>query len=275
LPKVYAEQKTNWKSAFEPEFNEHLNGLMLKGALTVNHVYLSAFPSLDVLDAFFDQAQEGDLLFSHHPIYMNCGDPRGDFGSGWEALPEDYISQFKDKGLPFYSCHGPMDNNIELGTRSAIIEALEAKVERDFFFDGTGYHGAICRIGSISWAELHSKLKSIFSIPYLDISGKLRDKVEKVALIAGGGDNISFLKEAEEEDVDAYIAGEIFSRLDTNWGEENNPRVIEFEKQTSMMLVGLSHSASEFLTMKTQMSDWFKKNFDVETTLLEQEDWWR
>jgi len=42
-----------------------------------------------------------------------------------------------------------------------------------------------------------------------------------------------------------------------------------------MSLIGVSHAASEFLVMKTQMSRWFAEHFSVKVALLPQQVWWR
>jgi hypothetical protein len=50
--------------------------------------------------------------------------------------------------------------------------------------------------------------------------------------------------------------------------------VKDFSLNTSMSLVGVSHSASEFLIKKTVMKDWFNEQFSLPSTLLPQEKWW-
>jgi hypothetical protein len=42
----------------------------------------------------------------------------------------------------------------------------------------------------------------------------------------------------------------------------------------NMLLVGVSHAASEYLVMKTQMKDYFE-NKGLPTTPIPQKDWWR
>jgi len=37
---------------------------------------------------------------------------------------------------------------------------------------------------------------------------------------------------------------------------------------------GVSHAASEFLVMKTQIPKWFKENFGLCVILLAQNKWW-
>lgn len=43
---------------------------------------------------------------------------------------------------------------------------------------------------------------------------------------------------------------------------------------TSMSLIGVSHSASEYLVHNTLIKEWFENNFNIETVLVLQEKWW-
>ncbi|EEM09237.1 hypothetical protein bmyco0003_41130 [Bacillus pseudomycoides] len=49
---------------------------------------------------------------------------------------------------------------------------------------------------------------------------------------------------------------------------------MDYVKETNMSLIGVSHSASEYLVKKTLMRDWFIENFDVDVVLLPQKKWW-
>jgi hypothetical protein len=50
--------------------------------------------------------------------------------------------------------------------------------------------------------------------------------------------------------------------------------MMEYAAVSTMSLIGVSHSASEYLVKKTLMKDWFERNFAVETILIPQEKWW-
>jgi hypothetical protein len=77
IPAVYEPIGFEWSKWFEPEFCQRFNGLMIKGRETVGTVFLAVFPTVRVLKQFIEQGQPGDLLFMHHPLLMECGDPRG------------------------------------------------------------------------------------------------------------------------------------------------------------------------------------------------------
>jgi len=114
IPMVYEPLQFDWKSSFEKDFTELFNGLMIKGAPTVRNVFLAVFPTDSVLQSFIENSGEGDLLFMHHPLLMECGDPKGDWGKGFVPIEEQYIRKMKEKKLSVYTCHAPLDYHMQL-----------------------------------------------------------------------------------------------------------------------------------------------------------------
>lgn len=277
LPRTYNSIGYDWKNSFEEYFTKHLNGLMIKGAESVNKVYLCSFPSPDVIDIFLETATKGDLLFSHHPIYMECGDPKGTKGRGWLPVEPSKWEEFKQRGLSYYSCHSPLDYHLQVGTRASMLRELNATYIADFFSDGVGPHGAIAAISPTKLKDLLPEIKSTYGVDYLDLDGDLNPNklISKVAVVAGGGDNVEHMKTAEKNEVDLYLTGEFNSRFSTEWAEENQLLIDSFNKKTKMSMIGVSHSACEYLTMKSQLPLFFKGKYNLRTVLLPQSEWWR
>lgn len=92
--------------------------------------------------------------------------------------------------------------------------------------------------------------------------------------MAGCGDHVQAMKEAKEKGAQAYITGEIHCHIDNEYGRKKFQQMMEYAKETSMSLIGVSHSASEYLVMKTQIKNWLENHFDVKCILLPQEQWW-
>ncbi len=275
VPDCYERIGFDWKNFFEPDFVRILNGLMLRGAADVQNIYCCSFPANDVVAQFLERGKPGDMLFTHHALEFNCGDPRGAFGNGWQPLAPQLLYALKERGLSLYSVHGPLDYHRQVGTVVALIAAFGAQFIEDIHFDGVGYHGAICTFQPCYAEELQDKLLEMFHIPYLDLSGKLGRRLEKVAIIAGGADNLDLLHRIEEKGCDGVIAGEIFSRMTTDFGKQNNPKIVDFVDTTSMALIAVSHSASEFLPMETHVRPWLKEQFQVNVECIPQPKWWR
>lgn len=73
----------------------------------------------------------------------------------------------------------------------------------------------------------------------------------------------------------ANITGEIHSLIATDFGRAKFADVEDFERQTGMTLLGVSHAASEFLVMRNEMQAWFKSRVVEPVTPLSKPHWWR
>ena len=221
IPNVYEPINFDWASAFEKDFNELFNGLMLKGASRIEKVFLAVFPTDYVLDRFIQESNEGDLLFMHHPLLMECGDPKGKWGQGFVPIKEKYIKQIKEKGLSVYTCHIPLDCHKKLGTNIAIAKELNAEVLIDDTTNAKNDYVLYCSIENTNTDSLISTLEEIFDIPYVDLEGRKLGSIRKVAIVAGCGDVVGWMKEAEENGVQAYITGEVHCHIDNEYGKKN------------------------------------------------------
>lgn len=146
-----------------------------------------------------------------------------------------------------------MDIHPTIGTNAAIVEALEARETEPFFRDRAGAYGRIAEIEQTDTDTLIARLREIFAIPYVDFEGKKRYDITRIAIVAGCGDVVSAMKEAEEKGAQAYVTGEIHCRVDNDYGRRRFREMMDYVPAASMSLIGVSHAASEFLVMKTQM----------------------
>jgi putative NIF3 family GTP cyclohydrolase 1 type 2 len=205
----------------------------------------------------------------YHPIVMECGDPKGDWGKGFTPIEERYIEQIKEKKLSIYTCHIPMDCHDELGPHIAMARALDAKM-----IETIEDYIVICKINKMNTQEFISIVIDIFNIPYVDFEGVMKNTIETIAIVAGCGDVVDWMKAAEEKGVQAYLTGEIHCHIDNEYGKKKYAEMKKYATETTMSLIGVSHAASEFLVHKTLMNDWFKQNFNVNTVIIPQEKWW-
>ena len=103
VPRVYNNVDFDYSSILEPEFNHKYNGLMLRSSSYVNHVYLAAFPTKEIVDEILKTAKGDSLLFIHHPLHINNG-PEGVI-----PLSPKQVQALKTEGVSVYSCHAPLD----------------------------------------------------------------------------------------------------------------------------------------------------------------------
>ncbi|MBY6036792.1 Nif3-like dinuclear metal center hexameric protein [Fictibacillus nanhaiensis] len=274
IPMVYDPIGFSWREEFEQEFTQLFNGLMLKGQEEVGRIFLAVFPTVEVLTRFISESEPGDLLFMHHPLVMECGDPRGEWGKGFVPIPSAYIRQMKEKGLSVFTLHVPLDYSRTISTSDAMAEAFGARVITEFFKDDKGACGVICEVPATSTEALITKSKEIFQIPYADVEGPSQTSITKIAIAAGCGDKVDVMKEAEELGAQAYVTGEVHCHIDTEYGKKKYDEMREYIETTTMSLIGVSHSASEYLVHASQLKPWFEEQFHIPVTLIPQEKWW-
>ncbi|OFX27176.1 MAG: hypothetical protein A2Z07_01985 [Armatimonadetes bacterium RBG_16_67_12] len=275
IPQVYEAAGVDWQGIFEPEFVRRFNGLMLKGGESVGTVFCSVFPAPEVLDAFIERAAPGDMLFLHHPLDIECGDPLGPLGRGFLPIAPEHLDTMRAKGLSFYACHAPMDTHPEVGTAAAIARAIGARIEEGFWPDGDGHAGLICAIEPMTTHDLIALAKHLFDVTFVDFAGRMRNQISKVAIVAGAGYKVAEMRGVEAKGAQAYLTGEILDRIDNDDGRRLFREVEDFARGTTMSLIGVSHAASEYLVMKTQMIRWLKETFAVDVELIPLNRWWR
>lgn len=275
LPMVYDAADIDWRSRFEPTFAERFNGLMLRGAEEVGTVFCGVLPTPRVLAEFIDAARPGDLFFTHHPIDLEMGDPRGRAGWGLLPIEQNLLDEMIDKGLSFYACHAPMDTNREVGTTLAIERALGATFQEPFHAYANGHAGSICTVEPTSTVELIERAKGIFDIPYVDFVGPTHERITRLAVMAGAADSVETIREAEALGAQALLTGEVRCHRGDDYGRAKFERVMAYLPQTSMSLIGVSHAASEHLVMERLVIPWLRNHGRVEAQSIRMHRWWR
>lgn len=274
VPRIYADAGYDYEKKFETGFCAKYNGLMLRAGDTVEKIFCSAFAAPEVLQRILDSNAKDVMLFLHHPLDLEV------CGVGFLPIPADIISAFGERRISIYSCHAPLDCHDKIGTNAAIVQALGVKLEKSFVRYGTGYAG---RIGSIEVQRtdfLLQRIREIFGVSRIEVGGCLTPEVRRIAIVAGGGDEIGHLRQAQENSCDMYLTGEWYPRY-TPQDEDVRlsvgrlkEEIASFTQNLKMVLVGVSHAASEFLVMKTQMKEYFESR-GLPVEVVPQENWWR
>ncbi len=275
IPMVYDPIGFAWRNFFEPTFTERFNGLMIRGTAQVGKVWCVSFPADEVLARILAQARSGDVVFSHHPINMECGDPRGDRGRGFVPLDPATLRRLQDRGLSFYSCHIPLDTHREIGTSEVIVRLIGGMVVDQFLPVGLGYAGRLCEIAPRSLDDIVEACTVALGLPYVDLAGKTnRARIESVAVVAGGAGDVTFYTEADRLGADCLIAGEITSKIDNELGCERQTEIDAYLATTKMAAIGLSHAGSEFLVMR-DVASLVEREFGIPAEAVPESRWWR
>jgi putative NIF3 family GTP cyclohydrolase 1 type 2 len=274
VPRVYQAMDYDYPQTLEPDFCVRFNGLMLRAAETVEEVYCAAFPSPEVIGRVLDSARGSALLFLHHPVDMEVA------GTGFLPIPPRILEQLKAEGISVYSCHAPMDCHDEIGTNASIVRAFQVQVEQSFAEYGGGFAGRVGAIAPSSVDELIATGQEVFGVERVEVGGAELAQITRVAIVAGGGDDVELMEEAEALGAEAYLTGEWYTRTtpleesERHWAETNRAACLEYAESSNMAMLGFSHAATEFLVMRSQMGDWFRGR-GLHVACLEQSDWWR
>jgi len=275
IPMAYDRVGTNWRERFEPEFCRRFNGLMLRGQESVGRVFLAVFPAEDVLQNVLEEARPGDLIFTHHPLDMRCGDPRGEWGDGFRPISAEQLDALRDLSISFYSCHAPMDVHRCIGTTASLVQALDGRPVGSFMPYGGGFAGVICDIEPVSTDALADRYQALLGVPYLHRAGPRHERISRIAVVPGCGDHIPSMREAANMGAQAYVTGEVHCHIDNDYGRFRMAEMKEYLDETPMSMLGGSHAASEFLVMRRQMAPWFERECGLESVLISQNPWWR
>ena len=219
-------------------FKKTRMGLVLDHTKEIQKVYTAVFPSERVLDNIIATGERNILLFTHHPMVW---DPTI-VGYPFTNIPSKYLKLLKEREISFYAIHVPLDRNGPYSTTASLARALEVETEREFF----EYFGAM--VGIIGKTEC----KTLF-----ELSGKIKDLVghevkiwsygdpkisnQKVALIAGGGNDPDIAKEIVEAGVNTYITG--VTKKNPDW--EPSLKFHEMCEEHRINVIAATHYSTE------------------------------
>jgi putative NIF3 family GTP cyclohydrolase 1 type 2 len=274
LPRVYQALDHDYTLILEPDFCLRFNGLMLRAAETVEQVYCAAFPGPEIVGQVLERRKGSTLLFLHHPVDMEVA------GAGFLPIPPQALEQLKANRISVYSCHAPLDCRDEIGTNASIVQAFQVEVEQSFAQFGHGFAGRIGTIPPARLDELIATGKQVFGVERVEVGGAEPGSITRVAIVAGSGDDVELMEEAERLGAQAYLSGEWYTRAmpadasERSWAEANRAACQTYAQSTKMALLGFSHAATEFLVMRGQMAAYFRHR-DLPIECLEPSDWWR
>ena len=274
VPKVYEALDYDYTQILEPDFCARFNGLMLRGGETVDQVFCAAFPCPEVVEEVLGKTKGKALLFLHHPVDMEVS------GVGFLPISPEMLERMKAQGISVYACHAPMDCHDEIGTNASMVQAFQIAIEEQFARYGHGYAGRVGTIQPTSLHDLIEKGKRVFGVERVETGGGRPTTVTRVAIVAGGGDEAALMEEAERLGAQAYITGEWYTRTEPleeeerRWAEANRAECRAYAASSGMAMLGFSHAATEYLVMKRQMADYFRRQ-GLEVECLPQADWWR
>ncbi len=252
------------------------NGLMLDNTDTLDRVYLIVFPGQSVLDTIIarevERGAQGALIFSHHMADYQ------ESGPGFTYITEPQLEELREHCISYYQCHAPLDCHPEISTSSALANALKVREQQRFAPYMGGLAGVWGKIGPVGFHEFSQKVAAVTELPSLRY-GAIRHNgrpLQQVGIIAGGGGQPEFIREAIDLGCDTFVTGEWWLFGPGESRAEQRVKMHDFLVTADVNLIGTSHYASESVVMRDMLPDWLRESVpSVEPVFIPQEDPWR
>jgi len=238
-------------------FKRRSMGLICDFTEEIKEVYTAVFPSKLVMQKILDFNVKNAMLFVHHPMIWDIRKAPKVF----QNMDKKQLQEFKKRKISVYNLHVPLDNYGEYSTSGNLAKKLNLEIIKSF----VPYFGSLC--GVIA----KSKEKTIFEIKdkfekilghkaVLYNYGDKSIKNNKVAIIAGGGNDLEMLKEIMKEGINLFITG-------ISVKNDHSKKAHEFAEKNKINVLGGTHYSTEKFAC-INICNYFK-NFGLNASFIE------
>ena len=228
-------------------FKERSMGLVCDFADEINKVYTAVFPTEEIMQKVIDDGITDAMLFLHHPSIWDIRRTKSFY-----QMNKALLEKFKQNRISIYNLHVPLDNFSEYSTSKTLADALDIEIEKPFKEYCGSLSGVIGKTKCKTVEELHSKFSKVLGHDTeLYLYGDNHIENEKVAIVAGGGNNKDTVYEMLENNVNVLITG-----ISVN--NESYSEVHELEQKNCINVLGGTHYSTEKFACQ-RMCDYFEK----------------
>ncbi|MFA0355911.1 Nif3-like dinuclear metal center hexameric protein [Vibrio breoganii] len=179
------------------------NGLQVEGSKTINKVVTGVTASQALIDKAIELG--ADAILVHHGYFWK-GEPEPIVG-----MKGRRIRSLIKNDINLYGYHLPLDIHPQLGNNARLAQLLDIDVEGGLegHAQSVAMHGRLKQ--ALSGAELANRIDKALDREPLHIAPENADKmIETVGWCTGGGQD--YIQLAADNDLDAFISGEISER---------------------------------------------------------------
>ncbi len=226
----------NSKKYINNDFLDLKTGLMINGSEQISEVFTCVFITDEIIEKL--ASLENCMIITHHNFdYFEDG-------RGLCPIKAEVFEKLIACNISIYVAHAGLDTHEIYGTSKTLAEILGVQIE-NYFFDYFGKPTAL--IGSVNnenFDQFIDKTKYAIKRKHLTVE-KYHNKISKVAVIAGGGDEVDILRAAYELGADTLIGGTIENTWKAPFIQDANKEFRKLNRELKLNLIGGSHYATE------------------------------
>lgn len=237
-------------------FKNRSMGLVCNFSNDITKVYCAVFPTYEVMETIINEGVTDAMLFVHHPSNWDIRKAPSVF----YQMDIEQLKIFKERRISIYNLHVPLDNYGTYSTSNTLAVALGVEVDEPFAI----YRGAQSGVIGTTTFKKITELKEHISkvLGHEVVLYQYGDEAiynSRVAIVAGGGNDIEFVSEAIDKGIRVFITG-----ITSN---KHYSEVHEYEKKNNVNVIGGTHYSTEkYACMK--MCDYFT-NLGIESTFID------
>ncbi|MCQ1529952.1 Nif3-like dinuclear metal center hexameric protein [Lutispora saccharofermentans] len=230
-----------------PNFKERSMGLVCDFTNEINKVYSAVFPTKEILQSIIDDGATNAMLFLHHPSIWDSRRAKLFY-----QMDKELLAKLRENRVSIYNLHVPLDNFSEYSTSKTLADVLDIEIEKPFKEYCGALSGVIGKTNCKTVEELHDKFSKVLGHDTsLYLYGDIAIKDGRIAIVAGGGNNIDTVSEMVENKVDVLITG-----ISAN--NEDCSEVHELERKSRINVLGGTHYSTEKFACQ-KMCTYFEK----------------
>ncbi len=245
----WAEYMEEVKDFLSDNFKKRSMGLVCDNSREISRVYTAVFPTDEVMQRILDSGATDALLFVHHPSIWDITKAPNVF----QQMNRELLRQFRERRISIYNLHVPLDKSGEYSTSGTLARALGINPEKDFAPYFGGLCGVVGRTDCRTVTELSKQFdKAVGHRTILYPYGRKEIDGGRVAVIAGGGNDVEMLEEVAREGVNTFITG--ITALN-----DHSRKAHDYAKHHRISVLGGTHYSTEAFACRA-MCNYFEKS---------------
>ena len=243
----WAKWMGNIEDYLSPNFIERSMGLVCDFTDRITKVYTAVFPSESVMEKILAEDATDAMLFVHHAAIWDIRIP-----TVFYNMDRDLLEKLKNNRISIFNYHVPLDNFGEYATTKTLADALGLEIEKPF----GEYRGALAGVIGRTPCTTVEELNAVFSEAVghqtkLYLYGESLIKDGRVAVCAGGGNDMEIVPELLEQGIKVHITGVTVQN-------DYSASVHAFERENRINLLGGTHYSTEKFACQ-KICEYFEK----------------